>query len=126
MGFFGNLWNKAKGVLGRVAAGAKKVLPHIGGVLSTVADVTGIPYLKWAKGIYNVGSKIYNTLTGKGSLKDKLKEASSDVVDVLDVIKKRPTVEENVDHIKNRTADFINNNVDSRLAAPVIEKLHLK
>lgn len=126
MGFFSNLWNKAKGVLGRVAAGAKKVLPHIGGVLSTVADVTGIPYLKWAKGIYNVGSKIYKTLTGNGSLKDKLKEASSDVVDVLDVIKNKPSLKDNVDHVKNRTADFINENVDERIAAPVIEKLHLK
>lgn len=118
MGFFKNLIGKAKGVLGRVVDVGKKIVPKIGGVLGKVADYTGIPYLKWMSKAWNIGKGIYDTIKGSGSLKDKIKDVSSDIGEAVDHIKNRPTINEG---LLQPTKDFVHDEAYKRI--PEIAKL---
>lgn len=128
MGFFKNLWNGAKGVLGRVWEGVKKVAPHVGGVLSKVADITGIPYVKWASRAWDIGKGIYNTLTGKGSLQDKLKGVADQSGDVIDIVRNRPKGSDVVNDTRTAVDNVVHGGLQNGLrgAADLIGKLQVK
>lgn len=100
MGFFKSLWNKAKGVLGRAWEGikttAKKVAPHIGNVLNTIGDFTGIKALNMAGNLFNTGKRVYESLSGDGSIGDKFKTAVGGVQDAAGIIKNGPSYNETV------------------------------
>lgn len=121
MGFFKNLWSKAKGVLGKVwngiKEGAKKIAPHIGNVLNTVGDFTGIKALNMAGNLFNRGKQIYDKLSGDGSMKDKIDEVKNGINDGVQIIKDRPGLNQTID----QTKDFAKREID-KYAPTVIAK----
>lgn len=112
MGFFKNLWQKAKGVLGRAWQGvktvAKKVAPHIGNVLNTIGDYTGIKALNLAGNLFNTGKRVYDSLSGDGSVGDKIKDTVNGIQDSANLIKNRPGFNETV----AQGRDFVRGQVD--------------
>lgn len=133
MGFFKNMFAKAKGVLGRVWEGAKTVVPKITGVLSRVADlpfIKDLPLVSTINRVYKYGKSMYDTITGGKPLKDKIKDLSDDVVDVVDVIRGAPGVRENIDAAKEAGKKFITQEVkpkiNPRIIEPVMRKLHIE
>lgn len=136
MGFFSNLWSKAKGVLGRVWDGAKKVVPKVAGVLSRVADlpiIRDLPFVSTINNIYKKGKSLYDTFVGNKPLAEKIKDASDDVVDVIDVIKGSPGIKDNVDAARDSARRFVdasvkphlNNTINSKVLEPVMRKLSI-
>lgn len=111
MGFFKNLWNKAKGVLGRVWTkvkdGAKAIAPKIGNVLNTIGDFTGIKGFNMAGGLFNAGKKIYESVSGDGSFKDKVDAVKGGIGDAAEIIRNRPTLDETIDQGKKFVGDQI-------------------
>ena len=123
MGFFKNLWNKAKGVLGKVwegiKTGARKIAPHIGNVLNTVGDFTGIKALNMAGNLFNKGKEVYDKLSGDGSMTDKINAVKDGVNDAVDIVKNRPTLDQTVDQSKNFARDQVDKYLPSVVAKPI-------
>lgn len=109
MGFFKNLWNKAKGVLGRVwdkvKDTAKKVAPHIGNVLNKIGDFTGIKGFNMAGGLFNAGKAVYEKLSGDGSMKDKVDAVREGIGDASKIIQDRPSLQDTIDQGKQFITD---------------------
>lgn len=123
MGFFKNLWNKAKGVLGKVWSGIKtgvqKIAPHIGNVLNTVGDFTGIKALNMAGNLFNKGKEVYEKLSGDGSMGDKINAVKDGVNDATQIIRDRPSFNDTVDQTKDFARSQIDKYAPSVIAKPI-------
>ena len=136
MGFFTNIFNKAKGVLGRIWDTGKKIVPKVAGVLSRVADlpiIRDLPFVSTINKVYKYGKNIYDTVTGSGNLKDKIKDVSDDVVDVIDVIKGAPSLNDNINAARDSANKLItqevkphlNDSINKSIINPVMKKLKI-
>lgn len=129
MGFFKNLYQKAKGVLGRVWDSAKQVVPKVAGVLSRVADlpiIRDLPLVSTINNIYKKGKSIYDTITGGKRIGEKIKDISDDVVDVVDVIKGSPNISDNINAARDSANRFITQEVKPRVNPAIINPIMKK